>query len=297
MPKKLTIEFVRKQFDKDGYTLLTKKYINNRQNLDYICPENHIETITWGNFGRGRRCSECSGNKKLTIEFIKKQFEKEGYKLLAEEYVNNYTPLSYICPKGDRDEIRWKDWQKGSRCAKCAGLKKLTIKFICEQFEREGYTLLSKKYVNSKTSLEYICPKGDYGTTIWSKWQQGYRCKKCFHENNRGNNNSRWNPNLTNEDRVNGRKIPGYKEWSYAVKEKDNFTCQVCGDNSGGNLVSHHFCSYHNNRDLRTVLANGVCLCEKCHNLFHKTYGRKNNTREQFEKFKNILWYAYCICF
>jgi len=32
--KKLTIEFIQEEFEKENYALLTKKYINNSQKLD-----------------------------------------------------------------------------------------------------------------------------------------------------------------------------------------------------------------------------------------------------------------------
>ena len=41
---------------------------------------------------------------KLTIEYIRKYFEEEGYTLLEEEYVNAKTHMQYICPKGHRQD-------------------------------------------------------------------------------------------------------------------------------------------------------------------------------------------------
>lgn len=48
-------------------------------------------------------------SKKLTYEFVKEQFGREGYELLSKEYVNNCTKLFYICPKGHKHSISW-DW-------------------------------------------------------------------------------------------------------------------------------------------------------------------------------------------
>lgn len=224
-------------------------------------------------------------SKKLTIVFVREQFERERYVLVSSEYINSWTPLEYICPKGDIGTITWNSWQQGSRCSYCSGSKKLTIEFVKNSFKKEGYTLLTKKYMNCYQKLEYICPKGDVCNITWLNWQKGKRCRKCWYRKNRGENSSRWNPNLTDEDRQDRRLTFDHNQWSSSIKERDNFMCQVCGQ-IGYRLVSHHLYSYHSNRNLRTLLSNGICLCEKCHNLFHKIYGRKNNTKEQFEEFR-----------
>jgi hypothetical protein len=49
-------------------------------------------------------------NKKLTVEYIEKQFEKEDYKLLTEVYSNSRQKLDYICPKGHRYNIVRSSW-------------------------------------------------------------------------------------------------------------------------------------------------------------------------------------------
>jgi len=45
--------------------------------------------------------------RKLTYEFVKESFEKEGYKLLSEEYINCEQKLDYICSKGHGHSIGW----------------------------------------------------------------------------------------------------------------------------------------------------------------------------------------------
>ena len=103
-----------------------------------------------------------------------------------------------------------------------------------------------------------------------------------------------WNPNLTDEDRMDRRHIPGYKEWVQTVLKRDNYTCQVCGKRGGG-LIAHHLESYRDNPKLRTTLSNGITLCkDKCHKDFHHQYGYGHNTRKQFIQFKEEITCAIC---
>lgn len=109
--------------------------------------------------------------------------------------------------------------------------------------------------------------------------------RKKISEANSGKNSPRWNPNLTDDDRQATRQYPEYLEWRKRVYERDNYTCQVCGDDKGGNLIAHHLEGYTANPELRTTLSNGITLCKECHKDFHHQLGRGNNTKEQFEEF------------
>ena len=94
-----------------------------------------------------------------------------------------------------------------------------------------------------------------------------------------------WNHELTDKDRRRTREYREYREWRAEVYDRDNYTCQRCGDNIGGTLIAHHIEGYNLNKGLRTELSNGVTLCSDCHNKFHGIYGRGNNTSQQFAEF------------
>lgn len=90
-----------------------------------------------------------------------------------------------------------------------------------------------------------------------------------------------------------------YRQWQRTILKRDNRICQKCEETNGRKLITHHIKDfseilYKNNiQTLEQALNcqelwdinNGITLCQKCHKLFHKIYGKTNNTREQLEEF------------
>jgi hypothetical protein len=120
---KVSYEFISKSFKQYDYTLLSKDYINARQKLDYKCSKGHPNSITWYNWKSGYRCPTCAGNTKLTIEYVKKSFEKDGYSLISTKYSGAHSKLNYICPIGHKHNTNWDCWNRGHRCKTCAIIK------------------------------------------------------------------------------------------------------------------------------------------------------------------------------
>lgn len=89
-------------------------------------------------------------------------------------------------------------------------------------------------------------------------------------ENVRGINHPNFNLNITEKQRFEKREYSEYWNFRKKVYERDNYTCQCCGDNKGGNLNAHHIENYSDNEKKRTDINNGITLCDKCHKKFHK---------------------------
>ena len=177
--KKLTYEFIKSEFEKEGYTLVSKEYINSKTKLDYKCSKGHEHSIRLNAWQRGHRCSTCARVIKPTLELVKQSFEKDDYILLSKEYINNNTKLDYKCPKNHEYSITWRNWKQGNRCLICAGRITSTMEQVKKSFENEGYTLISKEYKSSKTKLYYICSNGHERSTTWNIWKNGHRCIIC----------------------------------------------------------------------------------------------------------------------
>lgn len=104
----------------------------------------------------------------------------------------------------------------------------------------------------------------------------------------RGDKHPKWNAELTDEERIAKRAYPEYTEWRMQVFERDGYTCQICGDNKGGNLVAHHLNGYHWDKKARVDINNGVTLCESCHSDFHSIYGYGDNNIFQFAQYQEM---------
>lgn len=220
--------------------------------------------------------------KEITIEFVRSEFEKEGYRLLSDRYVNAHQKLYYICLKGHKHSIQWSNWQQGRRCLYCgrnkgANKQRLNIDFIKLEFKKENYKLLTKAYDNAKQKLHCICNNEHEYFVNWSNWKIGKRCFTCKYIKQSGPGHPMWKGGISCE--------PYCFEWSFKefkdlIKERDNYQCQ----NPDCWQTNNELCLHHIDYDKKNCDSwNLIILCRSCN-------ARANIDRDRHtELYKEIM--------
>lgn len=271
------------------YTLYFEKNMSKSELLKYFRMGNTTLEKLFKEYGLKFRPLGTNQSHHWTYEEVKKCFSDIGYELLEESYINGNTPMQYKCDKGHIGKIRFGVILRGGRCKKCAveeqaAKRRLTLEQAQKIFEERGAKLLATEYKNAVTPMKFICPKcGGKSFISLSNFKRGYGCSNCRVLQFSGENNPRYNPNLSDYDRQElGRYEEGYCSFRRSVFARDK-QCVLCG--SKKNRVVHHLDGYSEHPEKRTDMKNAVTLCEECHKNFHSDYGYGNNTKKQFEEF------------
>lgn len=201
---------------------------------------------------------------KIKPKYRRKYWENLGYKIPLDKkqnYANGIkNGIKYFVSKDTEIEVKVSDLPKFTvykvkvKCDNCKKEYFLSYKNYNQQIDRHKGKLYCCDCVNS------ICHSKE--------------------------NNNRWNPNLSEDERKARqdvqRHIEGYNEFIKKVLYLYDYSCFLCKSNE--NLEVHHLDGYEWCKEKRTDEKNGICLCKKCHKNFHSEFGYKKNTKEQFEK-------------
>ena len=251
MSKKYTTEYVKEYLESNGYTLVGK-YVRSKDTVEIMCPRGHIYYTNFNNFkNQGCRCRKClAGSRRHTVEYVKNYFLKNKYTPLFDEYTDNKTPLKTMCPKGHIYFVSFGSFKNsGNRCSICSNRKKYIVGYVKEYFMAEGYTPLFDEYVNKKTLLKVMCPKGHIYNVRFDNFKNGNsRCVTCSRDRlkgeghpmygRRGEKSSNWKDGISFDPYC---PIFFNKEYKNSIKERDNNICQnpYCYKNDN-RLHIHH---------------------------------------------------------
>lgn len=85
------------------------------------------------------------------------------------------------------------------------------------------------------------------------------RIQKPYYQRKFKKNRKRFNKDTRNHN------SPEYTKWRKEVKERDNYQCQWPGCGCRKRIQVHHIKTWAKNPGLRYTLANGITLCNRCH--------------------------------
>lgn len=180
--RKLSSDYVKNELAQAGYKLLSQ-YQNSHTPFEYECPRGHQHTMTWDTWKQGGRCAVCANNTRRGIEYIRKQMQAEGYKLLSTQYKNAHTKLNVLCSRGHPYQVSWNKWQGGRRCPICS--RRLTVQKAQAEIDKRGspFICLEVNYPEKlgETELVIQCTRDpEHVFTVTKRtWWATHRCPEC----------------------------------------------------------------------------------------------------------------------
>ena len=250
------------------------------------------------------KCRKCNSFGQQIINKFGKEFldkiwsDKNEMSAFDITYSYNKS-LWFNCENGIHESYQRRgdtSYRLGCRCPECSNLIRPSKaqNLVGQKFGR--LTVKDKAgYFKSKGGTYYLCDcdcgNKDIkvlGSVLKSGKQVSCGCWRV--EQHTGENNPNWKGGILSEQRKE-RNSKAYTVWRDAVYERDDYTCQCCGQR-GGKLNAHHIKSFSKYPSLRFEVSNGITLCENCHaweyeGSLHNIYGSQNVTPEQLYEYIN----------
>lgn len=145
-----------------------------------------------------------------------------------------------------------------------------------------------------RTEIKFRCLCGSVVERRWDrlKKQADPVCLQCVdaYRRPRGPDHPQWNPNITDEERLTRNRGNEFPSWSNAVLRRDGWRCVISGTRSSTiyPICAHHLYNWGDYPDKRLDVRNGVTILRSLHVQFHKIYGARFNTPEQFSEFMEL---------
>ena len=120
-----SFKHVKNYVESFKYTMLSKSYNKVDTPLKLLCPIGHIYIVSFHSFKAGNRCSICSHKKegidnRYSFDYVKSYIEKEGYKLLSNNYERGDKHILIACPREHKFHVRFFHFKHSeSRCPLC----------------------------------------------------------------------------------------------------------------------------------------------------------------------------------
>jgi hypothetical protein len=164
------------------------------------------------------------------------------------------------------------------------GIKKRDVNRVNKKYYCECGNEKKRKNVRCKDCRDKLinhlyktCPNCDCKFKA-KNYIQTFCSKKCFKINLQfkvlSEENPNWKGGMKSSNQI-GRYSVIHREWIRKVFERDNYTCQHCGQ-IGDKLNAHHIKQWAKHKSKRFELSNGITLCVVCHRKEHNWKTKSN---------------------
>lgn len=191
--------------------------------------------------------------------------------------VGSNVDVMVVCPECERERVvKYADISKVGHtlCGGCASSNDITGtrfgRLVALRIDPEKGS--RKSYWICKCDCGIIKSVNAYSMLIGETMSCGCYNKEVLRLRT-GESSAVWKSTLTEEERELARNYPEYRQWLSGVYRRDNYTCQVCGKRSNGDINAHHLYGYSDYPKYRIDIENGVTLCESHHKEFHHWMG------------------------
>lgn len=173
---------------------LSKKYINTKEKLAFICRKDHIWKATPNGIKNGSWCPKCgraeAANKKRdSIETMQNLAASRGGRCLSNKYIDNSMYLRWKCAQGHIWKAKPSNIKTGTWCPQCgrqrtAAALKDSIQNMHLLAKKNGGNCLSKEYLGSHSNLKWKCSKGHIWNATPTSIKSGSWCRTCAFQRN-----------------------------------------------------------------------------------------------------------------
>jgi len=169
---------------------------------------------------------------------------------------------------------------------RCSGESRKSV-FICVFCKKRFYAPPSKKRKYCSRTCMNKDPKQKKRMSLMGKsWKNKHKPKEqCLKmsKSQLGEKNHQWKGGITPKYRL-IRNLKWYKDWRRSVFERDNYTCQKCGEKGGILNADHYPVSFRDalkadNQEILKDVSNGRTLCVECHKKEHTLIPMQNEKK------------------
>jgi hypothetical protein len=164
-----------------------EKYVDASTPMLVRCPQNHASEKRFSGWNQlitdAKKhptkhrvfCENCQAtNMKYNIDEVRDLFEAKGKILLDDIYVDNKTPMRYICDCGETGMTSLSNIINGHSCGKCklSGKPKVNFEFIRKYMADNDCELItpSNIYQNQISELRFKCKCGKISKHTWKEF-------------------------------------------------------------------------------------------------------------------------------